>query len=472
MRKVVVLGGGITGLAAAHRLHELDPSVEIVLLEASHRLGGVLETSHEQGYLLEGSADNFITNVPWGVDLCRRVGLADELLETNDAERRAFVVHRGKLLPVPEGFALMAPARIGPIIASPVLSLAGKLRLAMERFIPARREADDESLASFARRRLGGEVFERIVQPLVGGIYTADPERLSMQAALPRFVEMERTYGSLIRGTRAEQRARGRSGGEESGARYGLFAAPRGGMESLAQAIAARLPQDTARLNSRAERVTRRSGGGWLVEVVDTASGQQDTIEADAVIVALPAMHAARLVDSFDAELAGELKQIEYAGCAIVLAAYRREQFARPVEGFGFVVPEIEGRQIIAGSYSSQKFAGRAPQDEVLLRVFLGGACHPEIEQLDDTELQRIATSELKELLQVRGEPRFSTVRRWSGAMPQYHLGHVARVAHLFELANKHAGIALAGNAYHGVGVPTCIRSGEQAAARILGREL
>ncbi|MBX3411749.1 MAG: protoporphyrinogen oxidase [Pirellulales bacterium] len=469
MRKVVVLGGGITGLAAAHRVHELAPHVEVVLVEAAARVGGVLETKYEHGYLLEASADNFITNVPWAIDLCRRVGLGDELLQTNDAQRRAFVVHRGRLQPVPEGFALLAPARLGPMFTTPILSPAGKLRLAMERFVSPRRDLADESLASFARRRLGREVFERLVQPLVGGIYTADPERLSVQAALPRFVEMEHKYGSLIRGTLAERRARGAAGEHESGARYGLFAAPRGGMESLVQAIVARLPAASVRLRTRVESIARQADGAWRVDVLDLATSQPAPIIADAVVVALPAPAASRLLAAVDAPLSADLRTIEYAGCAIVLAGYRREQFDQPPSGFGFVVPEIERRQIIACSYSSQKFPGRAPEGEILLRVFLGGACHPEIEQLDDAELQRIATRELRELLGLRGAPAFSLVRRWSGAMPQYHLGHVERVARILERASTHPGLALAGNAYHGVGVPNCIRSGEQAASRMLG---
>lgn len=468
MRKVVVLGGGITGLSAAHRVGELDPTVEVVLLEAADRLGGVLDTTTTDGFLLEGSADNFITNVPSAVDLCRRVGLGGELLTTNDAERRAFVVHRGRLCAVPEGFTLMAPARLGPMIATPVLSMHGKLRLAAERFIPPRRDVSDESLASFARRRLGREVFERLVQPLVGGIYTADPERLSVQAALPRFVEMERKYGSLIRGALAERRGRSDDASGESGARYGLFAAPRRGMMSLVEAVAARLPERAVRLRTRVDRLTRGPSNEWQIEVIDDTAQRRETILADAVIVALPATQAARVLAPVDTELSHDLGQISSAGCAIVLAGYRREQIGRPLAGFGFVVPEVEGRRIIACSYASQKFPERAPEDCVLLRVFLGGACHPEVEGFDDAELKQIVADELSQLLGMHGAPVLSVVRRWSGAMPQYHVGHVERVARIFQRAASHAGLALAGNSYYGVGIPACIQSGEQAAERVL----
>lgn len=467
---MAVVGGGISGLAAAHRLVELRPDLRVTVFEASDRLGGVLQTERVDGYLIEHSADNFIINLPWGLDLCDRLGLADQLLPTASTDRRASVVHRGKLVPIPEGFTLMAPGRLWPLVRTPLLSFGGKLRLACEYLIPPRRAETDESLASFARRRLGREAFERLVQPLVAGIYTADPERLSMRAALPRFAAMEDQYGSLVRGTRSEARRQRRAGAsDESGARYGLFTAPRDGMGSLIQALAERLPPDSIRLGTTIQRVIPSASGGWQLELGDrTAQAGTSTHDADALIVAAPAPAAASLLESADAALAEQLGQIAYAGCALVIVAYERGQFARPPEGFGFVVPDCERRRILACSYASQKYSGRAPDGQILLRVFIGGGARLAWQEASDAELQRVAREELGELLGVRGEPVLQRVQRWKGAMPQYHVGHLTLLEEIGRLLQRWPTLALAGNAYRGVGVPQCIHSGEQAAERIL----
>lgn len=458
--RVAVIGGGITGLAAAHRLIELAPQTRLTLFESGDRLGGVLQTERRDGYLIEHSADNFITNVPWGTDLCRRVGLADELLHTREAQRRAFVVRNGRLLPVPVGFHLLSPSRVWPLVRSPLLSWPGKLRVLCEPFIRRRRDNSDESLASFARRRLGREAFERLVQPLVAGIYTADAEQLSMAAALPRFVEMERQSGSLIRAARRERFRQGNNS-DYSGARYGLFVAPREGMSSLVAAIARRLPEGRVRCGSRVTQISP-SGRGWQIIVGG------ETSEFDAVVVAVPAFAAANLLAGVAPELAEHLQGIVYAGSAVVVLGYDRKQIARTFEGFGFVVPSVERRQILAASYSSVKFEGRAPDDRVLIRVFLGGAERPEQLELEDARLIDLATKELSALLCINGNPELVRVVRWPGSMPQYHVGHVELVNRIEQLAANWPTLALAGNAYHGVGVPNCIHSGEQAAEQVL----
>ncbi|HET6882898.1 MAG TPA: protoporphyrinogen oxidase [Pirellulales bacterium] len=458
--RIAVIGGGITGLAAAHRLKELAPQARVALFDAGEQLGGVLQTERHDGYLIELSADNFITNVPWGVDLCRRLGLAEQLLPTHESERRAFVVRQGRLLAVPLGFHLLRPSRVWPVVRSPLLSWPGKLRLLCEAFVRPQRTAGDESLASFARRRLGREAFERLVQPLVAGIYTADAEQLSMAAALPRFFEMERAHGSLLRAAWRE-RARGADGNASSGARYGLFVAPRDGMSSLVAALAGKLEHAGV---ERYGTVAQLDWNGQLWSVTT----DQATREFDAVILALPAHAAAGLLSSVSQELAAELNRIPYAGSAIVVLGYRREQLSRGLEGFGFVVPAIERRNILAASFSSSKFDGRAPADRVLIRVFLGGAERPDQLELDDRTLVELATGELTGLLGVQGPPELTRVVRWPRSMPQYHIGHVELVERIEKLAAQWPTLALAGNAYHGVGVPNCIHSGEQAAQRVL----
>ncbi len=481
-QRIAVIGGGITGLAAAHRLLEIHPQAQVVLYEASDRLGGVLKSEQRDGYLIEHAADMFISDPPWAVDLCRRIGLADELIGTNDQYRKAFVVCRGRLDPVPEGFMLLQPGRARPILKTPLLSWRGKLRLGMEYFVP-RRRADppsnastastiaDESLASFARRRLGREAYERLVQPLVSGIYTADPERLSMAATLPRFLEMEQEYRSLIRAAWEQRKARPRMKADslrtvESGVRYGMFLAPRRGMASVVDALAARLNAADICLRTPVVRIERLPDGRWQVFSSATAPPGQ----FDALIVAAPAPVAAKLLSDVDRNLCDELRQIEYVGSAVVCIAYPRSQVEHRLDGFGFVVPAVERRRIIATSFASVKFSGRAPDDRVLFRAFVGGALQPELLNLSDDELQRLVREELADLIGARAEPDFVVIARWAGVMPQYHVGHLDRVARIESRVEELPGLQLAGNAYHGVGIPHCIHSGERAAESLLVR--
>ena len=468
VRRVAVIGGGISGLAAAHRLRELDPAVEVTLFERSERLGGVLRTTRAQGYLIEHGADSFITNLPWGVDLCRRLGIDGQLLGTNPLGRRALVLHRGRTYPVPEAFVLMQPKKVWPIITTPLLSWRAKLRLLGEWFVPAKQTSEDESLQSFVTRRLGREAFERLVQPLVAGIYTADAAKLSLAATMPQFLEMERKQGGLLRATfrqawRGSSQTKKTEDNAAHGARYGLFVTPREGLASLIDALAARLPAGCVQLNTSVESVAPTSDRRWQVAIAGLPA---ETF--DAVVIALPAPVAARLTSGFDAELAQSLGSIEYAGAIVALVGCRRDQLTHPLYGFGFVIPEVERRQILSVSFSSQKFADRAPAEHVLLRVFLGGGMHPEILELADDEVRQIVERELRELLGWSGQHDLFQIQRWTGVMPQYHLGHLDRVAQIEQRTSAWPGLALAGNAYRGVGIPQCIRSGEQAAERIL----
>jgi oxygen-dependent protoporphyrinogen oxidase len=452
--RIAVIGGGISGLAAAHRLVELAPKAEVRLFEASNRLGGVLETLRDDGYLIERSADSFITRLPYAVELCRQVGIADELVPTDELNRRALVVSGGRLEPVPAGFVIMSPGRIWPLLTTPILSWPGKLRLLAERFVPSRQEKAeanwDESVATFATRRLGRETYERLVQPLVAGIYTADGAQLSMAATMPEFLEQELELGSLSRRPLAT---------EASGARYGMFLAPRDGMTRLVAAVAARLPADCIRLETAVEELLLFDGV-WTLRCRDRTA----RLEFDAVILALPAYAAAKLLHACSAELSRELAAIQSAGCVVVSLIYQNSQLRKPLNGFGFVVPAVENRPVIAASFASEKFAGRTPSGESLIRVFLGGALRPTMLERSDAELRNIAHSQLVELLGLAGEPRRCDVARWPRAMPQYSVGHLERVARISELVARLPGLALAGNSYRGVGIPQCIRSGWVAA--------
>lgn len=462
--RVAIIGGGITGLAAAQRLRELAPTLEVLLLEAGSRLGGVLHTTHQGGYLIESAADNFLTSPPAAVDLCCRLGLEHQLMGPNPSHRQALVVHRGQLQPIPAGFLVMAPSQFRPLLTSPILSWRGKLRAGVEYFLPRKKGDQDESLQSFVCRRFGVEVFDRLAQPLVGGIYTADPQRLSIEATMPRFRQMEREYGSLLRALRYQRRQQPDEQ-RGSGARYAQFATLRAGMSSLVDALASQLPEESVRFDSPVDGLFQAGRDRWLVSI---GGSHPSLLPVDGVVVAVPAYHAARMLAGVDARVAHELRQIEYASCAVVSLGYRRDQIGHPLNGFGCVVPLVEKRLILSCSFSSVKYAGRAPEGAVLLRVFIGGACQADLLRLPRAHLVELAHREVANLLQIRGTPTLRHIVRQQHAMPQYYVGHGERVARIEARLAQFSSIALAGSALYGVGVPACIRSGEVAVERIV----
>jgi len=454
MNRIVVVGGGITGLAAANRVREIDPSVKVTLLEASDRLGGTIQTNHRDGFVLERGPDSFISEKPEALALAKRLGLESQIIQTNEAYRRSFIVRDGRLRAVPEGFQLLAPSRMWPFITSDIFTLAGKARMAADLFLPRKNTngVNDESLASFVRRRLGEEALARMAQPMVGGIYTADPETLSLRATLPRFLDMEQKHRSLILAMLRHGRVQKLG---TSGARYSLFLSFDRGMQVLVDALT-RINADVV-LNTRAQRLTYDQG--WTVI---TDKGEQ--LKADAVCLAVPAFIAASLVSDIDTRLADKLRAIKYASTATINFGYRRTAIKHPLNGFGFVVPIIEKRSLIACTFSSVKFAGRAPEDHVLLRAFAGGALQPEVFALDEATMATRVEADLRELLTIREDPRFIEVAKWERSMPQYEVGHLDRVDEIERLVKELPGLALAGNSYRGAGIPDCIRSGEAAA--------
>jgi oxygen-dependent protoporphyrinogen oxidase len=436
----------------------------------------VIHTSRRDGYVIERGADSFITNKPWALELCRELGLEEKLIPTDARFRRTFVVRRGKLVEVPEGFLLLAPARLWPVLKSSVFSWRGKLRMGLDLALPRRADGSEESLAEFVTRRLGREALERLVQPLVANIYTADPAELSLRATMPQFVEMEQKHRSLIRAARRRARTQRDEAGA-SGARFGLFMTVDTGLQTIVEEIAGRLPEGSVRTRCAVMRVMKQekrcgraahagprdTQGAWCMELADGS-----VMHADAVILALPAHRAAALVEGLDAELAAGLNGIAYASTAIVLLGYRRDQVAHPLDGFGFVVPAVEGRSVLGCSFPSVKFPHRAPEGLVIFRAFLGGALQPELLERSEAELADLAQRELSDLLGITGEPTQCIVQRHLQAMPQYRVGHLGRVAALERRAADWPGLELAGNAYQGVGIPDCVHSGQQAADRVL----
>ena len=463
--RLVVVGGGIAGLTAAHRAVEIsrerETALELTVLEARDRLGGTIETEHAGGFLVETGPDSFLSEKPWALALCRRIGLESRLVGTDDRFRRVFVWFGKRLHPVPDGFQLLAPTRLTPFITSSLFSWPGKLRMALDVILP-RGGGGDESLGAFVRRRLGREALERIAQPLVAGIYTADPDELSLLATMPRFVELERRERSLIVGLwKASRKAPAAS---TSGARWSLFVSLAGGMGELIAALASRLPSDAVRLKHRVGGTERR-GVQWRVTTEEAGA-----IDADAVIVATETHAASRLLRYVDPPLATMLETIPYASSATVSLGYRRADVPHPLDGFGFVVPRAEHRDLLACTFSSVKYPGRAPERHVLIRCFVGGALNAAALERSDDEIVERVRRELGEALGITAAPMLTRVARHPASMPQYAVGHLTTVETIERRLAAIPGLLLAGGGYRGVGIADCVRSGEAAADAAFAR--
>jgi len=463
--RIVIIGGGITGLSAAHRLMELssesETQLEVLLFEGRNKLGGVISTKHAYDFLIEEGPDSFITTKPWALNLCRRLGLGPELIPTNEENRRTYVVKRGRLIYVPDGFLMLAPTRLLSFLTSPLFTWRGKLRTALETVLPSRSSQSDESLASFVTRRFGREVLDLVAQPLISGIYTADPQSLSLKATFPQFLELEQKHGSVIRALIREKNKRNTSKSGESGARYSLFLSLKDGMESLIEKLGSSLPGKSLKLGKTVKRL-ELSNSVWTLMTEDGTM-----IDADGVIIALASNKAYHLLEGFDSRLAKELSQIKYESSVVINLAYNLDDISHNLNGFGFVVPTVEKRPILACSFTSLKFTGRAPRGKVLLRCFMGGATNPEIYERDDNWLMKTAHEEMCELLGVSDKPILKMVSRYYQSMPQYFVGHLDLVSKIKERVSKYKSLELAGNAYSGVGIPDCINSGEMAAEKI-----
>ncbi len=466
-RPIAIIGGGLSGLATAVHLHFACPSRKLVLLESSNRLGGVIHTEYTDDFVLDHGADMFATQPPAAIELCRRLGVENRLILPEPNGRGAMIVHRGRLKPIPEGFVLMRPTRLLPMVTTGLLSLSGKLRLLKETLVPKRTSNQDESVADFVRRRLGREVLDRIVGPLVAGIYTADVERLSMQATMKPFVEMENKYGSLAKATFARMRS-GEDSVERSstGARYEQFRAFPKGMIELIQMLADALPVGTIRTDCGVTSIESLDGR-WLLRDAKGGSGIYDD-----VVIATPPRIASRLLHAIAPAASAELASIESASTAIVVMGVHRSDIADKRAMFGFVVPPIENRKILAGSFASEKFAGRAPKDHLIVRVFIGGTLQSELLERSDEELVGIARQELSELIGLSGHPVITRVVRWNHAMPQYTVGHLDRVERIKASIASQSGIHLMSNALDGVGIAPVISAAEKLAAKIASQSV
>ena len=462
-KRAIVIGGGITGLAACYRLQreaaQRNIPLDVTLLEATGRVGGVIQTEHRDGFLIEHGPDAFISTKPAAKVLCEELGITDQFIGTNPKVRRSFVIRKGTLHPVPEGFYMMAPGSLMPFLKTPLFSWHGKLRMALDLFIPRRERDTDEAVAHFVRRRLGTEAFTRMAQPMIGGIYTSDAENLSLKATFPRFLEMEKTHGSIIKALRAQKKQTAETSRDTSGPRYSLFLSFKSGMQTLIDTLAETLLKNI-KLNTRVEHIQQDvDGNRWHITLTTG-----ETLNSELLCIALPAAQTSALVRNLSNSLATKLNTIPYASSATVNLAFRRTDVTHPLDGMGFVVPATENLSVIGCSFSSVKFENRAPEEHILLRAFVGEPTSKNAE----ADLIQLCQADLMPLLGIENTPLFATISKHTQAMAQYQVGHQDVVGDIERLASELQGLALAGNGYHGIGIPDCIRSGETAAISLL----
>jgi oxygen-dependent protoporphyrinogen oxidase len=476
MKRIAIIGGGVTGLSAAYGLEKQrrkGAELNYVLFEAGSRLGGVIATERVGDFVIEAGPDSFLTEKPWASDLCRELGLGDQLIASNDAERRTYILINGRLVPLPDGLIFMVPTDFSAAFFSSLFSWPTKLRFVREWFYRPSPDFPESTAAELVQRHYGREMVERVADPLLSGVYGGSADELSASSVLARFVEIEARQGSLGRamvaarklqslsaeqGSAREPRAAVRT---RSGQAKSLFTSLKGGLQALTDALAAQIPPSEQRLNTQVQAVNPEFGK-WLV----TSGGR--TEEFDGVIIAAPAYVAAELLRSQIPQLSAELEQIRYSSSITVAIAHDDRTRASLPPGFGFLVPRTEGKRILACTFVHNKFANRASEQHASTRCFLGGSRDEEILRLPDAEITSIVRNELREILRITAEPDFVKIFRWPHAMAQYAVGHKTRIARIREIVSSAPGLALAGNAYGGIGIPDCIRSGSEAATKLL----
>lgn len=470
-RTVVIVGGGISGLATAFALQEQAAaaglSVRCTVLESGSSWGGKIVTHRAGDLVTEAGPDSFLSQKPAGLELCAKLGLTDQLINTNETGKKAFVLHGGRLHELPEGLVSFVPKQLGPFFRSGLLSWTGLARMGLDVVVPRGPSEGDESLASFFRRRFGVQAFDRVLEPLLAGIYAGDAEQMSLKATFPRFFELEQQHGSIIRGMMAA-RKKGPSA-PVSGAKRTMFVSLRNGLGDLVTALTSRLTEQGVELRLGCQvdalRVRSHQLGRWMYDLI---LHDGSALSAESLVLATPAYVSADLLRPLTPIAGGLLEMIPYASTGTIAMAYPAGAVAGAVEGFGFIVPRSEGRDLIAATWTSLKWPHRAPADQVLIRCYVGGVGRDAMLQLDDGQLVGRIRAELAALCGFNAEPGYVEVNRWWKAMPQYTLGHLDRLTQLDAALSRYGGLVLTGAGYRGVGIPDCIRDGATAAGRVV----
>jgi oxygen-dependent protoporphyrinogen oxidase len=471
--RIAIIGGGIAGLAAAYELEKAraaGAAVEYTLFEERPRLGGSLASEVVGGAVLERGPDSFLTEKPAAAELCRELGLGDELIPSNDAARKTYIVTRNRLVALPDGLMFLIPTKLVPTALTRLFSVRTKMRMALELLHPPRPSDGDESVAALVKRHFGQEAVDRLADPLLSGIYGGDATQLSAQTVLPRLVEMETKHGSLTRGMLAahrKMRAMAKNSSKTQNRGAAIFTALRGGMGKLVDAIAARLDGRSVRTATPVSGI-EKTAEGWRI----AAGGVSE--EFDALIMAAPAWIAGELLTPVDAVLGAELGGIPYSSSITVNLVYDEGEIGPLPEGFGFLVPAVEGRAMLACTFAHRKFLGRTPPGKAVFRAFLGGMKRDDLLAESDEALIAVVRREMSEILGAKAfgaevEPEYAQVTRWRRAMAQYAVGHKDRMQRVHLRVRVLPGLRLIGNAYDGIGVPDCIRLGRKAARELAG---
>ena len=461
MTRILVIGGGIAGLSAAYYASKM-PDARVTLLEAGSRWGGKITTERvafdDGQFIIEGGPDTFLATKPWGVALCQELGLGERLHGTNPHQKNTYVLNRDRLLPLPDGLAMMIPTNIQAILKSRLVSWTSKMRMGLDFVLPAKDVNGDESLGTFVSRRLGREAYENLIEPLMSGIYAGDGDRLSLASTFPYLRDLELKYGSLARGA---LKMRAQAHGKSVQGSRSAFLTPTTGLAEIVEQLVESLSSRRVdlRLNTTARRMTNHN----MRYQVELETGE--SLEADSVILATPAFVSGNLLAELHPGLASDLQAIPYASTATVSLAYRQNEVPRELDGYGYVIPRREGRRALACTWTSTKFPHRAPEGYALIRVFVGRAGQDI--PWDERDLLQLAKEELKLTLGITVDPLLSRVFPWDKAMPQYNLGHPELLRRIDAALERHPGLALAGNGYRGIGIPDCIHSGELAVQKI-----
>jgi oxygen-dependent protoporphyrinogen oxidase len=467
--RIAIIGGGISGLSAAYYLEQeraKGAPIEYTLFESSNRLGGVMFSDRIGDCVVEGGPDSFLTEKPWAAQLCAELGIAGDLIGSNDAQRITYIVVKGRLIPMPDGLMFMVPTKLLPTALTPLFSWSTKFKMLGELLHPPRPVHKDETVAQMVERHFGSEVVDRLADPLLSGVYGGDAASLSVRAVLPRFVEMEESYGSLCRAMLAGRKKLAAMQKSKGYTPKPLFSSLKGGMQQMIDAIVARLDPQSLRTGSAVSALTR-SGSGW--ELITERGAER----FDAVIFATPARIASTMLAGIDKQLSGDLGGVQYSSSITVTLGYQREQLKMCPPGFGFLVPRSEGTRMLATTFVHTKFPFRAPDNKALVRCFLGGSKDQGVLKLSDEEITALVRQELKQITGLIAEPWFVKVYRWDRAMAQYTPGHLERIERIGATLKQMQNLAIAGNFYKGIGVPDCVRTGKEAAQQMaaLARE-